>query len=112
MTVLLVSLLMALMAGRPVVDDEAWAGVSQWMGLVYLGFAFKLLFPGTGMAHTQNGTAAIGRNALVLLIAFAIIVRFSCHLPELFFRSCHGRLILMYLFCRARICANLRRIRP
>ena len=73
MAVLLVSLLLALMAGRPVVGDGAWAGVSQWMGLVYLGFALKLLFSGTGMAHTQSGTAAIGRNALVLLIAFAII---------------------------------------
>ena len=70
MLALLVSLGFALLGGSSVVGSATWGNVSQWMGVVYLGFALKLLFSGTGIAKQQG--AAIERNALVFLIVFSV----------------------------------------
>lgn len=71
MLALAISLTVALLAGRSVVGVQAWDNVSQWMGLVYLGFALKLLLSGTGMTSAAT-PGAIGRNSLVFLLAFAV----------------------------------------
>lgn len=71
MLALAVSLTVALLAGEAVVSVPSWDAVSQWMGVVYLAFALKLLLSETGMSPA-SGQSALGRNSLVFLLAFAV----------------------------------------